>query len=121
MLTDIYFHSLFIIFYVSYTVQSNTLYIPTQNISLSACRILDRFICTYCCRIPAALLRDLPAGHTQLKLLFPGIHLAPFLHGLAKHSFRFSVQNLPVNPGYKQGRNDYCLKADICLNGHKYK
>lgn len=74
-----------------------------------------------CCRIPAALLRDLPAGHTQLKLLFPGIHLAPFLHGLAKHSFRFSVQNLPVNPGYKQGRNDYCLKADICLNGHKYK
>lgn len=57
----------------------------------------------------------LPSAHSQVYLLGPSVHLAPFLQGVLAHSSMSTWQRLPENPKFKNKKNnlsDECFKKD---------
>lgn len=70
-------------------------------------KMLNSVICVY-------VNAFLPSVHSQVYLLGPSAHLAPFLHGVLAHSSMSIWQRFPVKPE-KQEAVIVCVKKCVCV------
>lgn len=60
--------------------------------------------------------------HSQVYLLGPSVHLAPFLHGVLAHSSMSIWQRVPEKPGKTRGvLLCECMKVCVCVHVCAYK